>query len=469
MMERPCRLVNLGLSLSGPMSTVTADLDARRHATNLSWLVRLRWGAFVSQALLVLAVDRYSAIALPVPRLLLLLGFGLATNVVLALVTRKRETIGESLLAGTLALDLVVLTSLLWFTGGPHNPFTALYLVHLALAPVVLGARWTWALVALSVGCYAFLFLGEAGLVTKIDTLDHATVMRIHLKGMWIAFTVAAVFIGYFLHKVQRARGRLEEELARARSREARSEKLSALATLAAGAAHELSTPLSIIAVAAKEMERRLSQSAQSGELLEDAALIREQIERCRRVLEQMAADAGASLGDGLAVVAVPALLEACREGLAGADAVAVRCDPLLRGVSARLPVRSLAMAVRGLLKNAIEASAHEEGIELVARLSSGDLVLDVSDRGSGMTAEVAARAGEPFFTTKPAGKGMGLGLFLAGAVAEHLGGALRVRSQPNEGTTVTVHLPARVLVDATSERPVDDTSNVALHPIGER
>ena len=450
------------------MTRLTADPDARRHATNLSWLIRLRWGAFFSQALLVLAVDRFSAIALPVPRLLLLLGFGVATNVALALATRGREVIHESLLAGTLALDLVVLTSLLWFTGGPHNPFTALYLVHLALAPVVLGARWTWALVALSVGCYALLFLGEAGLVTKVDTLDHATVMRIHLQGMWIAFTVAATFIGYFLHKLQRARGRLEEELSRARSREARSEKLSALATLAAGAAHELSTPLSIIAVAAKEMERRLAQTHGGDALLEDAALIREQIERCRRVLEQMAADAGASLGDDLALVKVPALLDACRAGLTGEAAIVVRCDPALASASARLPVRSLAMAVRGLLKNALEASDGRPGVELSARRDPDGLLLEVVDHGVGMTAEVAAHAGEPFFTTKPPGKGMGLGLFLAGAVAEHLGGALSVRSAPGEGTRVVVTLPASVLV-AFESTILATVEAATLQPVGER
>ena len=61
----------------------------------------------------------------------------------------------------------------------------------------------------------------------------------------------------------------------------------------------------------------------------------------------------------------------------------------------------------------------------------------------AGMAPEVLARVGEPFFTTKPAGKGMGLGLFLTRSIVERLGGGLNVRSTAGAGTTVTVHIPA--------------------------
>jgi two-component system sensor histidine kinase RegB len=59
------------------------------------------------------------------------------------------------------------------------------------------------------------------------------------------------------------------------------------------------------------------------------------------------------------------------------------------------------------------------------------------------MPADVLARAGEPFFTTKPPGKGMGLGLFLARTVVERLGGTLQISSRPAAGTTVAIELPA--------------------------
>ncbi len=422
--------------------------EAQRRETSWRWLIRLRWGAFASQAVLVLLVDRFSAIHLPVPKLLGLLAFGAATNAAIGLFSRR--FVREWMLAATLALDLLILTAMLSITGGPHNPFSALYLVHIALAPVVLGVRYTWSLVALAIACYALLFVDQSYLSMKDDSLDHATVMRIHLRGMWLAFTIAAAFIGYFVHKVQRAREQLEDELARSRAREARSEKLGALATLAAGAAHELSTPLSTIAVAVKEMERRLStmEHADGPPLLEDARLIRQQVERCRNVLEQMSADAGTSLADALTTTTAEALLATCRDGLAEAPSVTVEIDPTLKNMALRLPLRSLATAVRGLVKNAQEASTGADAVTLRAVREGRSLDIVIADRGAGMASDVLARAGEPFFTTKAAGAGMGLGLFLAGAVAEHLGGSLDISSTPSVGTTIHVRVP-----DCVAER----------------
>jgi len=66
-----------------------------------------------------------------------------------------------------------------------------------------------------------------------------------------------------------------------------------------------------------------------------------------------------------------------------------------------------------------------------------------VADEGPGMSADVLARAGEPFFTTKAPGSGMGLGLFLARSLAEQLGGTLSLDSTTGRGTRATLELPA--------------------------
>jgi two-component system sensor histidine kinase RegB len=68
---------------------------------------------------------------------------------------------------------------------------------------------------------------------------------------------------------------------------------------------------------------------------------------------------------------------------------------------------------------------------------------LTVEDSGEGMPVEVLSRVGEPFFTTKAPGEGMGLGLFLTRAVLEQLGGRMVLRSKPGEGTTVVLAWPA--------------------------
>jgi hypothetical protein len=97
----------------------------------------------------------------------------------------------------------------------PFNPFSFLYLVQISLAAVVLSARWTWTLAALALAGSGFLFLGYREL--PLTGLSHAEHMRLHLKGMWVAFGTAAVFIVYFLRRVRRALAEREADLAAAR------------------------------------------------------------------------------------------------------------------------------------------------------------------------------------------------------------------------------------------------------------
>jgi two-component system sensor histidine kinase RegB len=259
---------------------------------------------------------------------------------------------------------------------------------------------------------------------------------------MWVAFGVAASFIVYFVQRVTRALAERERELDDARAATARAERLASLATLAAGAAHELSTPLSTIAVVAKELERELERLRAAESALGDARLIRDQVERCRDILVQMAADAGESTGEDFAPITVARLVDSSIEGLAERERIALSVaaseDPVV------VPVRSVAQAVRAVTKNALQASPRHAPIALAAELSHDVCRIEVRDSGSGMSPEVLARAGEPFFTTKGTGQGMGLGLFLARAVLERLGGRLELRSTPGAGTTVVLLLPAR-------------------------
>lgn len=422
------------------------ELDPR-HATNLAWLLRLRWVALATQSALVIAARLFLHADLALGRLAVLGVAVAASNVLLSLWSRRRAPHGsrearvtEGALAAILGFDLVVLTGLLVLTGGPFNPFSALYLVQVALAPVVLGARYSWLVVALAIALFGGLFLQPGWLPTQ-SAVDHATQMRIHLQGMWLAFAVSALFVGYFVRKVRSAMDAREAELAEARARASRDEKLAALATLAAGAAHELATPLSTIAVASKELERRLLAGHVGDGEREDARLIREQVERCRAVLEQMSADAGGSLGEVPTPLTGQELLDALTAPFAG---VVVRCAAEAREAEVRVPRGATVRALRGVVKNACEAARARSGVVLELSASRDALELVVHDDGPGVAPADLARVGEPFFTTKEAGAGMGLGVFLARAVVERLGGAFAIASSgvPGEGTRVTVRLP---------------------------
>ncbi|HRI53279.1 MAG TPA: ATP-binding protein, partial [Pseudomonadota bacterium] len=249
-------------------------------------------------------------------------------------------------------------------------------------------------------------------------------------------------FIVYFLLRIRRELAQREAELEAARSLAARRDKLASLATLAAGAAHELATPLATIAVAAKELERQLRSAPGDGAALDDVQLIRGQVARCRGVLDQLGREAGDSMGESLIKTTARAVLEAAQEGLAGAAQVQLTVDPEVEQLALRLPLRSLAQALRALLKNALESSPPRVPVAVAVRRSRGVLLIEVTDHGAGMSAETLRRLGEPFFTTKAPGAGMGLGVFLCHAVFESLGGQLGFVSTLGQGTRATVTLP---------------------------
>jgi two-component system sensor histidine kinase RegB len=407
---------------------------------NFGWLIRLRWSTIAGQLLTIAVVRWLMKLPIPLAPLLALVGLAVAVNVV-SIACARAATPREWWLLAAMALDVLAFTGLLYFTGGPLNPFSFLYLVQIALAAITLRPAWTWALVMLSLASSAFLFTWHEPLPLAGD---HARHMALHLRGMWVAFGVGAAFIVHFLLRVRRSLADRDEALAASRSLAARQERLASLATLAAGAAHELSTPLSTIAVIAKDLEREVAVPGAPATAVEDVQLMRREVERCRRILERMRVDAGDSAGERFARVAVRDLVADCvdEQGTPRRDLV-VRIGDDAAALAPVVPRRAFGQALRGLVENACQASPAGGTVSLTVSGDGGGRVrFEVADRGPGIPAEVLARVGEPFFTTKPTGKGMGLGVFLARVVAERLGGQLAIQSAPGAGTTATLSLP---------------------------
>ncbi len=233
------------------------------------------------------------------------------------------------------------------------------------------------------------------------------------------------------MRRPRRAPARGPARTAEALELEARTRRVGALATLAAGASHELASPLSTIYLVSGELLRAPCDDRTRADL----ELVRAEVERCREVLAQLAADAGAGHGEHVDWVEVGGCLVKAVRGRA-----TVEVSDSLRS---RLPARLVAQVVRRLVGNARDATPDGQAVYVRARAHGGGLMVEVEDGGEGMSAEVRARAIEPFFTTKPQGRGSGLGLFYVSSVVHQLGGELTLDSQPGRGTTVRVWLPA--------------------------
>lgn len=411
------------------------------HALGLGGLHRLRVLAVVGILALVLIARYALGLQLPLADLLSVLATWAAVTFATGMwLARQGEDVGPLPLTAAMALDAVLLTAVFALTGGPSNPFNFLYLVHIALASVVLPPRHAWGLAVLATGLFALLFVWSVPLGGMSHMGHEGHDMSLHLRGMWIAFALAAALILGVVSRVTTALSDRERELVVARAQAARSERLASLATLAAGAAHELATPLGTISLVAKELERDLGEFPASADAVADVKLIHEQVARCRAILEALRADAGDPAGETREPILPAALVARAIEGLAGASRVRVEGDASQTLVHT-FP-RSVALALRNLVKNAIEAQPEEGAVTVTCTLWDRALTLAVHDDGAGIPAAMLMRVGEPFFTTRPPGRGMGLGVFLARTVAERLGGTLRLDSSAR-GTTASLTIPS--------------------------
>jgi two-component system, sensor histidine kinase RegB len=421
------------------------DTPLETGALNFRWLIRLRWGAALGQLVLVLGTEASFGIKLPVRALLLVILVELLSNAALARWAKRSPPLlasaagAENAIALVMAFDFGLLTALLALSGGPNNPFSVLYLVEVALAAVMLAPRRTWLLMGLALACFGTLFATPRFAWFAAHGLSHEQMMDLHIRGMWVAFGVAAAFIVVFVQRVTRALARREEELDRERLQAARRERLASLATLAAGAAHELSTPLSTIAVVAKELERQLSGQKEAAA---DARLIRDEVERCRETLSRMSSDAGAPGGEGSGNEPLSCVVEAALQGLSGREQVRVEALGDLARKAPLLPLRALGRSAQALVRNALQASPGGAEVLLRVEATSESLRLEVQDTGAGISAEMLPRVGEPFFTTRQPGSGMGLGVFLARSLSEQLGGSFSLTSTLGRGTRAVVSVP---------------------------
>jgi len=444
------------LSAQGKSRILIDSIGRDETQSNIAFsrILMLRWGAMLSQALLVFAAYIFFEIVTPLPILILIIGFGCGSNIAFRHLFKKRnQTIPGGLFALVMFLDIMLLTVLLHYTGGPMNPFTFLFLIHISLGAILMRPRWAWALAIFTSLCYAALFyLPQPGTALSHLSSENQPVsicqpngnfmqndMSLHLQGMWLAFAITVFFVVFFVNKIQKDLEDHQKTLNELEFEKTRSEKLASLATLSAGAAHEFSTPLATIAIAAGEMLTTLKQQSADQELIDDTHLIREQVARCREILYQMSADAGEHLAEALRTFTIEELCQEVISWFPASIRERIKIISDIQDMSIRMPFRTVKRIIRGLVKNAIEASDETSTITLLCRRDNNFLYFEVQDQGTGMDIETLARAIEPFFTTKEPGKGLGLGLFLTESAAERFGGTLKIDSTPDKGTKAVI------------------------------
>ena len=408
-------------------------------ARALAWL---RLCAIGGQSVAVLVCALWLRLAIPLLPLLACIGLLAVFSVLAAWRLGRPWPIGEGETIAHIGVDTLVLGVLLYFTGGASNPFVTLLLVPIALSAATLSIRAILAVATLAGAAYLLLLRWYVPLPMLDGVHDQG--FSLHVIGMGVNFVIMALLLGFFTNRLARALRMQQLAMQRVHERALRDEGILAIATQAAGAAHELNTPLSTMRTLLPELRR---EHAGDTSLAEDLELLEGQVDRCRTILREMVAFGKAQLSQEPERLEVAAFIHGCLERFQLLRPEA-ELDLTLDQEIARIVLRTppgLRHALLNLLNNAADASAvnHSHAVALQVSRDGEWLQLSVRDHGPGFGTD-----GElTLLGYSQKQTGLGIGLALAEATAERLNGELIARNA-ERGAEVRLRLPLAVIAE---------------------
>lgn len=418
---------------AGPLAAATAR-------KNLMQLVQLRWIAVAGQLATIAYVELALHVRLPLAQMGGVLGVFLAGNLLVSLRLRWTAEVTNYGLFLALAFDTVILTALLYLSGGPTNPFTSLYLLQVCLGAVLLEGWAVWATIGVAAACALVLTMAYLPLRLPPHGPD---LLTLYIWGARVGLGLNAVLIVIFISRITSNLRARDGRLAALRQRAAEEDHIVRMGLLASGAAHELGTPLATLDVILGDW-RRLPKLAKDPELAEEIEDMRAEVARCKSIVTGVLLSAGEARGEAAGVSGLKAYLGDLFEEWKARRAPAVAVyEHSLGGDPTIVADSALKQALLNLLDNAVEASP--EAVWMFARLDDGVLKLRIRDAGPGFSPEMLSAIGTPYQSTK--GRlGGGLGLFLVVNVVRQLGGRVEARNLYAGGAEVEITLPLAAL-----------------------
>lgn len=422
------------------MSADIGILDIANRS-NLRLLVLLRWIAVGGQLATICVVHFWMGITLPLGLMFAVLWFLVALNGLAWLRLQGDGAISRQELFLGLLADVLALTAQLYMSGGAANPFISLFLLQVMLGAVLLDLRRAALLAAVTI--IAFLALTFHFQPLRLEPQAGVSLFDLHIQGMFICFVLTALLLLVFVTRITRNLRQRDERLAQLRQQSIEEDHIVRMGLLAAGAAHELGTPLATLSVILSDW-RRLTFFRRNAEAGTELRVMEAELERCKSILRGILISSGELRGEGVIRTEARRFIDDCIQDWRGSRTPqALDYQNRFTPDAPMLSDVALKQVIVNLLDNALEASPAWVGVDV--RREDGQFVLTVNDRGSGFAPEVLQRLGKPYVSTK-GGPGRGLGLFLVMNVARKLGGTVEAANRTGGGASVTLTLPLAVL-----------------------
>lgn len=409
------------------------------HAQHLNYWVMIRTLVLILLGIAAVVCLWDGAVSLPFTEILIALVILTGVNLLTFSRLRQALPVTELEFFIQLLIDLICLSAVFYFSGGANNPFVSYFLVPVCISAATLGSSFTLIITGLSITSYSLLLFFHVPLpaLAPDHHQHHTNSINLHVLGMWLNFFISACLITYFVVKMARDLRAQEAQLNRWREDQLRDEQVMAVATLAAGTAHELGTPLSTMKVLISELRE---EHAANSNLQQDLALLQAQVNQCATTLRDLVNKA-----------------ELAKEGKTAAEPVRSYCDSLIDrwkilrpevnaniDFSANNPAISavfsptIAQAILNLLNNAADASVEDIRINIEWNLET--MQWTIEDNGPGIAEDISAHLGKSFISTK--NKGLGIGLLLTQATINRHSGTVSLHKRNPQGTLTRMQLP---------------------------
>ena len=389
-----------------------------RTSLELRWIINLRWAAVVAQILAYVICCRLAGLTVTHLPFVVLTLIAIISNIFLEIASLRQRIVTLSLQGAVVTFDVLLLTALLYCYGGHTNPFSMVYLAYIVIGALFLSPPWSWTVFALSAAAFLGLFFDHLP-VPQFEMQHHhhgtgAAAFDLHLSGMFFALILIGALITWCGSAL---RGRIEV----LRAQQSVHDQMNAIMSLTAAAAHELATPLGTALLIAESLR---SHPRVDHEVSQEVSDLWEQLSRAGEVLSRIRLRSPELQGEARKVVSVQELLAGVLARFSSADQQRIRVQGVTSLEIETLPL-SLEEALRSVLKNALEESLPDGAVMLDVAVTGPSVTFRIRDHGKGVETALLPRLGEPFFTLKEPGKGLGLGLFVVRTIMTCLGGTL--------------------------------------------
>ena len=428
------------------MTDVAAsDFRHPRRYVRLDTILRLRWLAVLGQLAAIFVVVQGLEFDVPVIPCITIVGLSALLNLVLQIAFNPMQRLEPAYAAALLALNIVELAALLFFTGGLQNPFSFMFLAPVLISATVLPVRLTIALGFLAVACASALFFLHLPL--PWDNEEPLILPPVYLFGVWLSIVLAIGVTSLYAFQVTEEARKLSDALAATELVLTREQHLTQLDGLAAAAAHELGTPLSTIFLISRELEQALPAD---GPITGDIKTLREQAQRCRDILAKITqlSATGAPFDRMPLSTLIEETVAPHRE-----FGVAIKVRIAVAGTSEPAGTRNPAIlyGVGNILENAVDFA--RTTVEVNAWWNNETVEIIISDDGPGFAPDILKRIGEPYLSRRRSAdethgehRGLGLGVFIARTLLERTGAKVCFtnRTFPDHGAVVQIAWPRR-------------------------